>query len=103
MSQINYHKINEELLDQLERIGNKKVIVDTIALKIELDRSRKLSLKAELAQLIPQNMMLLQQIRDEAPMFLIRHPDVEKCFQAQCECLESLVHLLEQTDTLPAA
>ncbi len=101
MSQINHQKINEELFDQVERLGN--VNLNGEAMKAELARSKKLSLKAELAQLIPRNMMLLQQIRDEAPMLLIRHPDVEKCFQAQCECLESLVHSLEQSDTLPTA
>lgn len=101
MSQINHQKINEELLDQVERLGN--VNLNGEAMEAELARSKKLSLKAELAQLIPRNMMLLQQIRNESPMLLIRHPDVEKCFQAQCECLESLVHSLEQSDTLPTA
>ena len=101
MSQINHQKINEELFDQLERLGDESLSGD--ALKAERTRSRMLCFKTQIQRLGTENMMLLQQIRDEAPMLLIRHPDVEKCFQAQCECLESLVHSLEQSDTLPTA
>lgn len=101
MSQINSLKVHEELLDQLERLGNENLNGE--AMKAELARSRMLCFKTQIQRLGTENMMLLQQIRDEAPMLLIRHPDVEKCFQAQCECLESLVHSLEQSDTLPTA
>ncbi len=93
MSQINYPKLNEELLDQLERLGNEKLSGE--AMKAELARSKKLCLKTELTHLIHQNMLLLQQIRDEAPMILICHPDIEECFQAQCNCLERLLRYLD--------
>lgn len=95
MSQINFEKLNEELLDQLERLGNKKLIGNAITREAELARSKKLSFKSDLALLIPQNMMLLQQLRDEAPMILICHPDIEECFQAQCNCLERLLRYLD--------
>lgn len=101
MSQINYPKLNEELLDQLERLGNEKLSGE--AMKAELARSKKLCLKTELTHLIHQNMLLLQQIRDEAPTLLSRHPDIEEFFRDQCGCLESLLRNLEQSDTLPTA
>lgn len=93
MSQINFNNINEELLDQLERLGDEELSGETM--KAELARSKQLSFKADLALLIPQNMMLLQQLRDEAPMLLICHPDIEECFQAQCNCLERLLRYLD--------
>lgn len=93
MPQINFKNINEELLDQLERLGDEELSGETM--KAELARSKKLSFKADLALLIPQNMMLLQQLRDEAPMILICHPDIEECFQAQCNCLERLLRYLD--------
>ena len=93
MSQINYHKVNEELFDQLERLGDEKLSGE--AMKAELARSKMLSFKTELALLIPKNMMLLQQLRDEAPMLLICHPDIEECFQAQCNCLGRLLRSLD--------
>lgn len=106
MSQINFEKLNEELLDQLERLGDRKLIGNAITREAELARSRKLSFKSDLALLIPQNMVLLQQLRDEAPMILSRHPDIEECFQAQCNCLARLVRYLdteELSDRPPAA
>lgn len=93
MPQINFKNIKEELLDQLERLGDEELSGETM--KAELASSKKLSFKADLALLIPQNMMLLQQLRDEAPMILICHPDIEECFQAQCNCLERLLRYLD--------
>lgn len=101
MSQIDYLKFNEELLDQLERIGNKNLIGE--AMKAELTRSQRLCLKTELTQLIHESMLLHQKIRDESPMLLSRHPDIGDWFQSQRRCLERLLSNLEQSDTLPAA
>ena len=98
MSQINYP---EELLDQLERLGNENLSGE--AMKAELARSKKLCLKTELTQLIHESMLLHQKIRDESPMLLSRHPDIEDWFQSQRRCLERLLRNLEQSDTLPAA
>lgn len=44
MSQIDYLKFNEELFDQLERLGDKNLIGK--AMKAELTRSQRLCLKA---------------------------------------------------------
>ncbi|MGE9985621.1 hypothetical protein [Desulfovibrio sp. SGI.169] len=101
MSQINFEKLNEELLDQLERLGNVKLNGE--ALQKEIARSRMMSLKVEIMQLVRQNELLLQRIRAEAPMLPLRAPDLERSFQAQRACLESLLRALDQSTPQPAA
>lgn len=101
MSQINFKKVNEELFDQLERLGNENLSGD--AMKMELARSKALCFRTEITQMICQNGLLLQKLRDEAPMLLSRHPDIEEWFHSQRIGLEGLLRTLEQSGVLPAA
>lgn len=96
MSQINHQKINEELLDQLERLGNENLNGESM--KAELARSRMLCFKTQIQLLVTENMMLLQKIKDESPMLLSRHPDIEEWFQAHGRGLENLLRDLERSD-----
>lgn len=96
MPQINYLKVNEELFDQLERLGDKSLSGE--ALKAERTRSRMLCFKTQIQLLGTENMMLLQKIKDESPMLLSRHPDIEEWFQAHGRGLENLLRDLERSD-----
>lgn len=93
--------LNDQLFAQLERLSD--VNLSDEDLQEEITRSKSICLKTQIQLQIGENMMLLQQIRDEAPRLLNLHPDAEECFQAQCRCLEALFYALEDSGTLPAA
>lgn len=93
--------LNDQLFAQLERLGD--VNLSDEALQEEVSRSKAICLKTQIQLQIGENMMLLQQIRDEAPRLLSFHPEAEECFKAQCRCLEALSRALEDSGTLPAA
>lgn len=93
--------LNDQLFAQLERLSD--VNLSDEDLQEEIVRSKSICLKTQIQIQIGENMVLLQQIRDEAPRLLSFHPEAEERFKAQCKCLESLLRALEDSGTLPAA
>lgn len=101
MCQINFKKVNEELFDQLERLGTENLSGEV--LEEELARSEYLYFKTQIQLLSAENTLLLQKLREEPSMLLSGHSEIEGWLQSQRKCLDQLLHALELSGMPPAA
>lgn len=101
MCQINFKKVNEELFDQLERLGAENLSGE--ALEEELARSKLFNLKTQIQLLSAENALLFQRLRQDPSILLSSQPEIEEWLQSQRKCLESLLCSLEPGSLPPAA